>query len=338
MPVIPKCVSRFGVTELVTSVLARSYQGKVRDTFPLPNDKLLVLATDRLSIFDFVMPATVADKGHILTALTVHWFTKVLANTRNHLVAHGQDIEPYLPVNLRGLSDLKRQGLVVKRQEMLPIECIVRGYLTGSGWRSYQKNGTVCGIALPEGLHDGSKLPENLFTPSTKAETGHDENISFEQMVKIVGQETAEKLRQQSLDVFQQGSAYALERGVILADTKFEWGPGILADEVLTPDSSRFWDEDEWKQAAEKKESPPSHDKELVRKWGLGVNHPFVDRHAGINNLDPENPDHLDFVSQLKVPQDVLDQTNAIYHDIFERLTGQSLKNFTRDVMRVDVS
>lgn len=336
MAVIPERVAESDLTKTLAPLLNRTNQGKVRDTFSLPGGNLLVVATDRLSIFDFVLPAIVTDKGHILTALTIHWLTKVLTDTPNHLIAFGTNIDAYLPPRLRHNPHLMKRALVVKQQKMVPIECIVRGYLTGSGWRSYKKNGTVCGIQLPKGLHDGSQLPEDLFTPSTKATTGHDENISFKQMVEIVSLKTAEKLRQQSLEIFRRGSIHALKQGVILADTKLEWGAGVLADEVLTPDSSRYWDKDEWKTAAAKQKSPPPHDKELVRNWGKNIEHPFPELDPGLGSLDPENLNHLSFVNQLTVPQNILGQTTNTYHNIFQRLTNQSLDNFTHDVMQVN--
>jgi len=323
MTVIPERVAESDLSQLLTSKLTRIHQGKVRDTYELPGNLLLVVVTERISIFDFVLPATVTNKGHILTALTIHWLTNVLQSTQNHLVAFGEDIEKYLPVKLRRIPSLKKQAIVVTRQEMLPVECIVRGYLTGSGWSSYQRNGTVCGIQLPEGLHDGSKLPEPIFTPTTKAEEGHDEHLDAGEVIEQYGDD----LRQQSIAIYQTLADYAQQRGVILADTKFEFGEGlILADEVGTPDSSRFWDVEEWKTAATQKKSPSPHDKQLVRDWG---------KTQGIHKLDPDDPTHLKLVSQLKVHQELLDKTTKTYHDIFARLTSQSLDDFTRDVMHI---
>ena len=323
MPTIPECVAETQLVKMITNKLERVHQGKVRDTFSLPNGNLLVFATDRISIFDFVLPAVVLDKGRILTALSIFWLTKVLTDTPNHLVAFGDDIDAYLPTRISSLPNLKKRALVVKKQEMLPVECIVRGHLTGSGWKSYQRDGSVCGIQLPSGLHDGSKLPEPIFTPTTKAEIGHDEDLDS---AAVIGQ-YGEELGQQSIAIYQTIAAHAAQRGIILADTKFEFGQGpTLADEVGTPDSSRFWDTDEWKTAAQQQQSPPPHDKQLVRNWG---------KEQGIHELDPDTAADLDQVNNLIVPTNILGQTTRTYHDIFERLTGKTLENFTHNTMGI---
>jgi len=310
------------------------HSGKVRNTYQLDRCVLLQVATDRLSIFDFVLPATIPGKGEILTALTIHWLTTVLFESDHHLLSSGSNVRFNLPSVVSKNSDLQKRALVVQALEMAPVECIARGYLTGSGWKSYNKDHTVCGDhLLPEGLFDGARLSDPIFTPSTKAEAGHDENISFEQLVALVGHDVAERLRKQSLDTFRRGAEYALERGIIIADTKLEFSiDGMLGDEVLTPDSSRFWDLHEWEQSSANRKSPSSYDKEVVRTWGKTVDTPWG---KGIQNLDPINIEHLAFVDSLQVPPAVIEETLMRYHQIFVRLTGQTLKDFQRDVMKI---
>lgn len=337
MATIPKSVAESRLSRQLAGKLTRINQGKVRDTYALPDKSLLLLvATDRVSIFDFVLPAFVASKGHVLTALTVHWLNTILHSVANHLVAFGRNIDQHLPTQLRNSSELQKVALVVRKLEIIPIECIVRGYLTGSGWRSYQKNGSVCDITLPTGLHDGSRLSSPIFTPTTKAETGHDEDLAVSRVISQHGVILATK----SITIYRLLANFAKERSIILADTKFEFGQGddkslVLADEVGTPDSSRFWDIDEWKTAVIQQKSPTPHDKELVRQWGLTIPNPFEPGKTGLNTLDTENPDHLDFVSKLTVPPEILAQTTSIYLNIFQRLTGTSLTDFTRNVMGV---
>jgi phosphoribosylaminoimidazole-succinocarboxamide synthase len=218
-------------------------QGKVRDIYDM-GDALLMVATDRISAFDVVMPEPVPDKGKVLTRISVFWFERMRSIIDNHIIA--SDVAQY-PAELQPYTEqLRDRSMLVRKTRPLPVECVVRGYLSGSGWKSYQKSGEVCGIAMPSGLRESDPLPEPVFTPSTKAEAGaHDENISFEEVVERVGQETAERIRELSLAIYRKGAAIAEERGIIIADTKFEFGFDgdqlILIDEVLTPDSSRFW-------------------------------------------------------------------------------------------------
>ena len=276
-------------------------RGKVRDIYEL-GDALLLVSTDRLSAFDWVLPTGIPDKGRVLTQIAAFWFEKL--GEPNHLITtdvdqmglpEGVDREP-----LRGRSTLGRKTRVI------PIECVVRGYLAGSGWAEYRRDGTVCGISLPEGLVESSPLPEPIFTPATKAETGHDENISFERMVEIVGRDVAEELRRRSLAVFQRGTEYARDRGIIIADTKFEFGRVdgeiILIDEVLTPDSSRFWPAD----AYEPGRSQPSFDKQFVRDW------------LSSTDWDKNSP-------PPPLPDDVVQKTRRKYVEAYERLTGGEL-------------
>ena len=285
-----------------------------------------MVASDRVSIFDFVLGAVVPDKGAVLTAMTVFWLSVLFAGHNHHLAAFGRAINQYLPPCLRNNSDLQRRALVVIKLEMLPIECVVRGYLTGSGWAAYQKDGMVCGYALPPGLHDGSKLPEPLFTPSTKAEEGHDEHLLAQDVIAQYGDMVAIK----SLVIFEKAAEYAAGRGIILADTKFEFGwlgdRLYLGDEVLTPDSSRLWLASDWQETAKKGQAPQGYDKQLVREWGKTVPTPFGS--TGINSLKPENREHQEFVGSVAVPPEVISATTARYRKVPELLRGQDLSTF----------
>ncbi|MCE9532821.1 MAG: phosphoribosylaminoimidazolesuccinocarboxamide synthase [Planctomycetes bacterium] len=238
-------------------------RGKVRDVYDLGN-RLVIIATDRISAFDWVLPTPIPDKGRILTELSCFWF-RYLA-VPNHLI----DTDPTaMPEAFRQQADaLRGRSMLVRKTEVVPFECVVRGYLAGSGWKDYRKTGSVCGIALPSGLRESDRLSEPLFTPATKAESGHDENVPFELMASQIGQKTAEELRSRSVDVYLRAAEYARKRGVIIADTKFEWGrlPSgeiILIDEVLTPDSSRFWPGDQYAPGG----AQASYDKQFVRDW-----------------------------------------------------------------------
>ena len=276
-------------------------RGKVRDMYDL-GDRLLVVATDRISAFDYVLPDEIPQKGRVLNKLSVFWFDLLADTIENHLIS--TDVAD-LPEQFKPWEEwLDGRFMLVRRANMFPVECIVRGYLTGSGLKSYQKTGEVCGIKLPEGLVNSSKIPETIFTPSTKAELGeHDENISFEQMVELVGDEAAQDLKDLTLKIYQKAADHAAERGIIIADTKLEFGTVdgriILADEVLTPDSSRFWPADTYEVGKEQ----PSFDKQYVRNW-LNAN---WDRTG--------NPPHM--------PQDVIEQTTAKYITAYEMISGK---------------
>lgn len=279
-------------------------QGKVRDIYDL-GDKLLLVATDRISAFDYILEDEIPYKGKVLTQLSLFWFDLLSDVIDNHLIS--ADVAD-LPEQFQPYSDyLDGRFMLVKKADMFPVECIVRGYLAGSGLKEYNREGTVCGIALPEGLVNSSKLPEPIFTPSTKADIGgHDENISFERCAELIGEDDAELLREKSLAVYKAARDHAAERGIIIADTKFEFGrigdTVILADEVLTPDSSRFWPGDEYKEGADQ----PSFDKQYVRDW-LNAN---WDRTG--------NPPHL--------PQDVIDRTTDKYIQAYELITGKTFE------------
>jgi phosphoribosylaminoimidazole-succinocarboxamide synthase len=240
-------------------------RGKVRDIYAVGGDKLLIVTTDRLSAYDVILPTPVPEKGRVLTELANFWFARLAGIVPNHLTG----IDPETVVAPDERDEVRGRSIVVKKLTPLPIEAVVRGYLEGSGWKEYSESGTVCGIKLPPGLKRASKLPHPIFTPATKAEAGHhDENISFERMAQAVGRERAKQVRDTAIALYQAAAAYALERGIIIADTKFEFGVDAegrlhLIDEALTPDSSRFWPLDTWREGA----SPESFDKQYVRNW-----------------------------------------------------------------------
>jgi len=240
-------------------------RGKVRDIYALGDDKLLIVTTDRLSAYDVILPTPVPEKGRVLTELANFWFRKLGSIIPNHLTG----IDPETVVAADEREEVRGRSIVVRKLTPLPIEAVVRGYLEGSGWKEYSESGTVCGIRLPPGLKRAGKLPHPIFTPATKAEAGHhDENIDFDRMAKMVGRERAEQVRDTAIALYQAAAAYALDRGIIIADTKFEFGVDeagrlVLIDEALTPDSSRFWPLDTWKEGA----SPESFDKQYVRNW-----------------------------------------------------------------------
>ncbi len=279
-------------------------KGKVRDIYKV-GENLLLVATDRLSAFDVVLPDPIPDKGRVLTQLSLFWFEKLGHIVPNHLVE--TDVSRY-PQELQQYADqLEGRSMLVKIARPLAIECIVRGYISGSGWKSYQKSGQICGIELPAGLKESDKLPEPIFTPSTKAEAGlHDENISFERAKEIVGADTAEKVKEISLRLYQEAADYALSKGIIIADTKFEFGiydgEIILIDEVLTPDSSRFWPLDDY----EPGRSQASFDKQFVRDYLESI------------KWDKKPP-------APKLPQEIIDKTRQRYLEAYRRITGRDL-------------
>lgn len=245
--------------------LSLLHRGKVRDVYQVDEERLLLVATDRISAFDCVIPTPIPYKGAILTQLSQFWFKKLEHLTANHLLTG--DFEQ-MPAPVNNAEDLRGRSLLVKKTEVFPVECVARGYLAGSGWKDYQKTGAVCGHDLPEGLREADRLPVPIFTPATKAATGHDENITEARFAEIVGAETAARLRQLTLDLYLEASQYALSRGIIIADTKFEFGRApngeiILIDEVLTPDSSRFWSLENYAPGG----SPASFDKQFVRDY-----------------------------------------------------------------------
>ena len=275
-------------------------QGKVRDVYDF-GDRLLFVATDRISAFDWILSPGIPDKGRVLTQISRFWFER-FTSIPNHLLSMDPADLP-LPADA-DLEALRGRCMVVRKTEVVPFECVVRGYLSGSGWKDYQANGAVCGIDLPAGLKQSDQLPEPLFTPATKAESGHDENVSFEVMSQAIGQELADSLREKSIQIYQQGSEYARERGIILADTKFEFGlldgTPILIDEVLTPDSSRFWPAETYQPGG----AQPSLDKQFVRDW-------LETTDWDKNSTPPVLPDQI------------VEKTREKYFEAYKMLTGE---------------
>ena len=274
--------------------------GKVREIYEVDDDKLMMVVSDRISAFDVILPTPVKDKGKVLNRISEFWFDYVKDIIPNHIIT--TKFEEF-PEEFQK-EEFRDRSMLVKKLKMLPIECIVRGYITGSGWKSYQESGVVCGIKLPEGLKESEKLPEPIFTPSTKAAEGHDINISFEETCNIIGKDLAEKVKEKTIEIYKKCADYAREKGIIIADTKFEFGLDengelVLGDEVLTPDSSRFWPADEY----EVGKSQKSFDKQYMRDW-LKANH-----------WDAENP--------TPIPDEVIETTRAKYIEAFERITGK---------------
>jgi phosphoribosylaminoimidazole-succinocarboxamide synthase len=280
-------------------------RGKVREVYEV-NEHLLIVASDRISAFDVVMEDPIPDKGKILTQISLFWFEKLASIVENHIVSSNP--EEYPQACRKYAPQLKGRSMLVKKTQPLAVECIVRGYLSGSGWQEYSERGSVCGIPLPEGLKESQRLPQPIFTPSTKAEEGlHDENISYEEAVKILGRETAEEVKRLSLEIYAQGSRFAAEKGIIIADTKFEFGLKggrlILIDEVLTPDSSRFWPEDEYRPGGPQK----SFDKQFLRDYLVGIRWP----------KSPPPP---------VLPPEIVEKTREKYLEALNRLTGKGLE------------
>jgi len=283
--------------------LPRIGKGKVRDIYAVGSDKMLIVASDRLSAFDVVLPDPIPDKGRVLNEMANFWFGKLGHVVPNQLTG----IDPESVVAPEEKGQVRGRSVVVKKLKPLPIEAVVRGYIIGSGWKDYQKSGKVCGIELPKGLQQAQKLPEPIFTPATKAETGHDENISFAEVEKKIGKELAAKVRDVSIRLYKEASDYARTKGIIIADTKFEFGLDdrnnlVLIDEVLTADSSRFWPADSYQVGM----SPPSYDKQFVRDYLESLTW----------DKTPPAP---------KLPEDVIARTSQKYRDALERLTGRKL-------------
>jgi phosphoribosylaminoimidazole-succinocarboxamide synthase len=286
------------VSEAASALLS---QGKVRDIFEAGDHRLLMVTSDRISTYDVVHPTPIPDKGRVLTGLSAFWFAQTESICPNHLVSYTE-----VPEDARG------RAMLVERLEMVPVECVVRGYITGSGWKDYQATGAVCGIELPSGLRESEQLPEPIFTPATKAEVGdHDENVDFDRAAEIVGdRELLEELRRLSIELYTHGAEHARERGIILADTKFELGRRadgtiVLGDEVMTPDSSRFWPAD----AYEPGRSQPSFDKQYVRDWASG---------SGWDKSPPAP----------ELPPEVVEGTRERYVEAYERIAGEPFERW----------
>jgi phosphoribosylaminoimidazole-succinocarboxamide synthase len=276
-------------------------RGKVRDIYDL-GDELLIVATDRLSAFDVVLPTPIPDKGKVLTQLSLFWFDKL----SGILPSHVREAQSFTGALAPYANELAGRAMVVRRTEPIPIECVVRGYVSGSGWKDYKRSGAICGIQLPEGMLESSKLPEPIFTPSTKATSGHDENISFDEAATRVGKPLAERLRDVSIEIYRRAAEFAAARGIIVADTKFEFGLAggelVWIDEAVTPDSSRFWPANEYQPG----HPQPSFDKQYVRD--------YLER-IGWNKQPPAPA----------LPADVVAATRARYREAYERLTGRPL-------------
>lgn len=284
--------------------------GKVRELYEVDDDHLLLVASDRVSTYDAVHPTLIPDKGRVLTGLSAFWFARLAAVSPNHLLSTSTSD---LPAAAQGAAEqLRGRMMLCRRLEMIPFECVVRGYLAGSGWREYQTTGSVCGVPLPGGLAQAARLPSPIFTPATKAPDGeHDENVSFEALVAALGTDLASRLRDTSLALYVEAAAYAAEHGILLADTKFEFGLAggrlILADEALTPDSSRYWPADRWQPGS----TPPSLDKQFVRD------------HATATGWDRTPP-------APALPDEVVAATRARYIEVYERLTGEPFDAWLR--------
>jgi phosphoribosylaminoimidazole-succinocarboxamide synthase len=291
------------ITETGLSGIEQYARGKVRDVYAVDN-RLLIIATDRISAFDYILPTGIPDKGKVLTQLSIFWFDFLRDVTPTHFLT--ANVDEY-PEALRAhRSQLEGRSMLVKRARMVEIECVARGYLAGSGWKEYQQNRTVCGIPLPAGLRESDKLPEAIFTPATKAQTGHDENVSFEHVVSLIGRDLATRLRDLTLEIYTKAAQFAAERGVIIADTKFEFGfvgdELVLGDEVLTPDSSRFWPADKYKPGG----AQDSYDKQYVRDYLESIRW----------NKQPPAPE---------LPADIAQRTSEKYRQAYHAITGRDL-------------
>ncbi len=274
--------------------------GKVREIYEVEEDKLLMVVSDRVSAFDFILPTPVANKGKILNQISAFWFEFMKDVIPNHVIS--TNIKDF-PKEFQ-TEEFEGRSMLVKKLKMIPVECIVRGYITGSGWKSYQNDGTICGITLPQGLQESEKLPQPIFTPTTKASVGHDTDMSFEDVCKLIGNNLAEELRTKTIEIYQKGAQYALTKGIIIADTKFEFGLDetgklTIGDEILTPDSSRFWTASDYQIGRSQK----SFDKQYLRDWIKSTAY---------------HPD-----SGMPVPDDVIQTTFEKYKEAYQILTGK---------------
>jgi phosphoribosylaminoimidazole-succinocarboxamide synthase len=293
-------------TDLPTLTLYR--RGKVRDVYVVDADHLLIVATDRISAFDYVLGSGIPDKGKVLTQLSAFWFELLHDVVPHHLIA--TDVDKYPPALSRYTDLLRGRSMLVRRTEPLPVECVARGYISGSGWKDYRATGKICGIALPEGLRESDRLPAPIFTPATKAQSGHDENISDDQAAEVLGHDLLTQVKRLTLQLYARGAAHAASHGILLADTKFEFGviqrdgrrEVLLIDEALTPDSSRFWPADQYAPGR----AQPSYDKQFVRDYLESIKW----------NKQPPVP---------SLPADVVERTRAKYIEAFRRLTGREL-------------
>jgi phosphoribosylaminoimidazole-succinocarboxamide synthase len=335
MPYIPSSVAESSVSdELGHCGLKRIHQGKVRDTYELPDhpDHLLVVVTDRISIFDFVLGSVVPNKGEVLNALSVFFLTNILSAHEHHLAAYGSGIDQWIPNPVHRFPDLQARAQIVKRRKMVPVECVVRGVLTGSAWEKYQAGARkLWGYDLPDGLHDGVWLDAPMFTPTDKAESGHDEPVTRDFVKKHYGP----GMEEFSILLFKQIRDYSRKRGIIFADTKFEMDHTLmLCDEVATPDSSRFWDVADYQKAQAEGKAPDGYDKQPVREWGKSASE--VDGNiVSIKKLDPKSEADCIRVGNIPVPNAVLHATTERYLAITARLTGMELPQYQERVLKV---
>ena len=288
-------------SEVLIPELPLFKRGKVRDVYDV-EDKLLIVASDRISAFDFVLPSLIPNKGKILTQLSKFWFDFTSLICPNHMLS--TDVDDYPPPLHKHREELEKRSMLVRKTDVMPVECVVRGYLAGSGWRDYKATGKTSGVKLPAGLKEAARLETMIFTPATKAEEGHDINISFKEMERMVGSELAQKIKKTSLELYQKASLHALSKGVIIADTKFEFGLSdgelMLIDEIFTPDSSRFWPQESYAPG----QSPPSLDKQFVRDYLLST------------DWDKQSP-------PPPLPPSIIEETSKIYLEIYRWLTGK---------------
>ncbi len=335
---IPQKIAESELTSRLKRAGLERYKdpGKVSELWELPEqaDKLMLFTTDRMSIFDLVLNCQVGRKGEVITAMTVLIFKKVLKNFNTHLVGWGCNIDQYLPEELKGNSELQKRALIIQKLEIEPIECIVREHITGSAWQEYQKTGMVWGKRMPEDLFDGAKLLLPIFTPTTKADDGHDMSLDSEAMENDFGPDYEYFARW----IFNILYGYCWDRDIVLADAKLEFSKNKVLVDKFSPDEARLWDKDEWFKESIQRKAPQGYDKQPVRDWGKTIITPFTDEEGmiivGINNLDPANEKHIQFVQSVTVPEQIIKQTTERYLEIFRRLNnGKSLEEFQQKVM-----
>lgn len=344
MAKIPVQVYEDDRSRLLSGCLRRIGRGKVRHSFGLTADSFAQYAGDSISVFDVVLPATVNRKGESLTATTVFWMNEFFSRFPNHLLAYGSAIDAHLPDSLRDNPELQKRVLIVRKCTPFKVECVVRGYLTGTGLKDYNRTGIVCGHRLPSGLHDGSQLPEPIFTPATKAETGHDENITEAQAGDIIGQSNIVLLRDWSLELYTEAAAYARQNGIIICDTKFEFGVDTdgaiqIIDEMLTFDSSRNWLVSDWEIAQRHQKAPKGYDKQPVRDYMDSLDTPFLDEVGQMLIFSKFGPTvkQEEWAHWQRIPEEVLDDASRRCVEVVEKLTRRPLEVFQRDKMGIVV-
>lgn len=334
--ILPRSVQNLPfINRMAHGGLAVRSRGKVRDSFLLPEYSryMLLVASDRISAFDVVLPWSIPDKGKVLKVLSYFWSQEVFFEEPSHLIAAGGGIDRYVGASLSGDPDLQMRSMVVRMLDMLPVECVVRGYLTGSGWKDYQKSGAVCGHVLRPGLRDGDELDVPIFTPATKAAVGHDENIS----AAIVREQYGEWPEAFSLHLYETAATHAWQRGIILVDTKFEFGlRGDVADEVLTPDSSRFVLLKDWEKRGEQGGMPPSYDKQPVRNAIDNIMIPESltgGQQVKLKDIDLSDPAQCEWLEGLEAPTGMIEETAQRYREICRMITGRTLEEWEQELL-----